>query len=84
MKRFLTIVVMAALGLAINAGMLTNAAVAVEIDWPEPNWPEIFEPNWPTFGGPPNEPMTLYLQMDPGDWSDVINNNPEPGGCIAV
>lgn len=64
--------------------LCAGSAKAVEIDWPEPNWPEIFEPNWPMFGGPPNEPMTLYIEMNSTDWDDVIKNSPESDGCIAV
>jgi hypothetical protein len=70
--------------IAINALLCAGPAQAVEIDWPEPNWPDIFEPNWPRFGGPANEPMTLYLEMDPCDWQAVINNTPDGNGCILV
>jgi hypothetical protein len=84
MKLLSTKLVVAIVAIAINAVLFVGPAQAVEISWPAPNWPEIFEPNWPMFGGPPNEPMTLYIEMDPGDWHDVINNTPEPGGCIAV
>ena len=75
---------MAVIAIAINVLLCPNLTQAVEINWPEPNWPEIFEPNWPMFGGQPNEPMTLYLDMNSADWDDVIGNSPEPGGCIAV
>ncbi len=42
--------------------LCTGPAQAVEIDWPEPNWPEIFEPN---------QLLTLNLQMDPNDWLNI-------------
>jgi hypothetical protein len=74
----------ALVAIAVGTVLCASTAQAVEINWPEPNWPEIFEPNWPTFGGPPNEPMTLYLQMDPNDWNDIINNSPNSTGCIDI
>ncbi len=73
----------AIVAVAITAG-LSNSAQAVEVNWPDPLWPEIFEPNWPMFGGQPNEPMTLYIDMNSADWTAIKNNTPEPGGCIAV
>ena len=51
----------------INTVLCTGSAQAVEIDWPEPNWPEIFEPN---------RLLTFYIEMDPCDWHDIINNHP--------
>ena len=85
MKNLLTRgAIVAIVAIAINVVLCIGSAQAVEIDWPEPNWPEIFEPNWPMFGGPPNEPMTLYIEMNSTDWDDVIKNSPEPDGCIAV
>ena len=73
----------AVVAVAITA-VLSNSAQAVEINWPDPLWPEIFEPNWPTFGGPPNEPMTLYIDINSADWYDITHNTPESSGCIAV
>ena len=57
-------------------------AQGVEIDWPEPNWPDIFEPNWPRFGGAPNEVLTLYLEMDPSDWTAILRTRLAGTGCI--
>lgn len=84
MKTLTQVAAMAVVALVIGIVLCSGSAQAIEIEWPEPTWPDIFEPNWPTFGGPPNEPLTLYLEMDPGDWDDVISNSPEPDGCIAV
>jgi hypothetical protein len=64
--------------IAISVVLCAGPAQAKEVTWDEPNWPDIFEPNWPRFGGPVNEPMTLYLDMDPCDWQAVISNSPGP------
>ena len=74
----------AIIAIAVNVLLCPNLTQAVEIDWPEPNWPGIYEPNWPMFGGSPNEPMTLYLDMNSADWYDITHNTPESSGCIAV
>lgn len=55
----------------------TGSAQAIEIDWPDPNWPEIFEPN---------QLLTFYLEMDPDDWQAILHNSPgpDPPDCILV
>ncbi len=45
--------------------LCTGSAQAIEIDWPEPNWPEIFEPN---------QLRTLNLEMDPADWDTICKD----------
>ncbi len=65
--------VLAATIVAIVATLCAGPAQAVEINWPEPNWPEIFEPN---------QLLTLNLEMDPCDWQAVINNHPAEDGCL--
>ncbi|UCE98643.1 MAG: CotH kinase family protein, partial [Planctomycetota bacterium] len=45
---------------AINAIICSSSAQAVEINWPEPNWPDIFEPN---------QLLTLNLEMAAADWN---------------
>jgi len=72
MKHLLTRgVVVAIVAIVLCAG----SAQAVEITWPEPNWPEMFEPN---------QLLTFYLTMDPGDWHDILHNSPgpDPPDCI--
>ncbi len=63
----------AATAIIVAIVLCTGPAQGVEIDWPEPNWPGIFEPN---------QLLTLHLEMDWNDWNDVINNTPEANGCI--
>ncbi|GAH88035.1 unnamed protein product, partial [marine sediment metagenome] len=55
--------------------LCTGSAQAIEIDWPEPNWPEIFEPN---------QLLTFYLEMEPDDWQAILHNSPgpDPPDCI--
>jgi hypothetical protein len=57
----------ALVAIAIGTVLCAGTAQAVEINWPEPTWPDIFEPN---------QLLTLNLQMDPCDWHDIINNHP--------
>ena len=67
----------AIVAIVLNIVLCTGSAQAVEIDWPEPNWPEIFEPN---------QLLTFYLEMDPCDWQDILHNSPgpDPPDCILV
>jgi hypothetical protein len=68
MKHLLTRgVVVAIVAIVLCAG----SAQAVEITWPEPNWPEIFEPN---------QLLTFYLTMDPCDWQAILHTHPGEGG----
>jgi hypothetical protein len=57
----------ALVAIAVGTVLCAGTAQAVEINWPEPGWPEIFEPN---------QLMTFYIEMDPCDWHDIINNHP--------
>jgi len=61
MKRLLSILMAAIVAMVL----CTGSARAVEITWPEPGWPGIFEPN---------QLLTLNLEMDPNDWNDICLN----------
>ena len=54
--------VVAIVAIAMLTVLCTGSAQAIDIDWPEPNWPEIFEPN---------QLRTLNLDMDPDDWDTI-------------
>ena len=56
-----------------NTIFFVCTAQAVEIDWPEPNWPEIFDSN---------ALLTLHLQMDSADWNTILHDSPDANGCI--
>ena len=67
----------AATAIIVAIVLCTGPAQGVEIDWPEPNWLEIFEPN---------QLRTFYLTMDPCDWQAILHNGPgpDPPDCILV
>ena len=67
MKHLSAILMVAVVAIAMSTG----PAQAIEIDWPEPNWPGIFEPN---------QLLTLNLTMDPCDWQAILNSHPGEGG----
>jgi len=72
MKRVSVAAIAAAIAL-----LCPGLAQGVEINWPEPNWPAIFEPN---------QLLTLNLEMDPDDWQAILHNSPgpDPPDCILV
>jgi len=73
MKRSLTIAIWAIIAVMFNSTLYTGSVKAVEIDWPEPNWPEIFDSN---------ALLTLHLQIDPADWNTILHDSPDANGCI--
>jgi hypothetical protein len=63
MKTLTQVAAMAVVALVIGIVLCSGSAQAIEITWPEPNWPEIFEPN---------QLLTLNLQIDPCDWAFIV------------
>ncbi|GAH17020.1 unnamed protein product [marine sediment metagenome] len=64
---------MVIVAIAMLTVLCTGSAQAIEIDWPEPNWPGIFDSN---------VLLTLHLQMDPSDWDTILHDSPDANGCI--
>ena len=65
------------MGAIVVIMLCAGSAKAIEITWPEPNWPEIYEPN---------QLLELNLTIDVNDWNDILHNSPgpTPPDCIQV